>query len=129
MCVRRYLHEEISCTCTWGSFCVCKRALCVCKRAHMRHIRIFIRNICMGDIYGRNVNTYMRNPPKNGLIALQTPRTSRFPTFCYCQVVNRALLRLLSKYVLVWYKVMANYNMKIEEHFVPVAIINGLILR
>ena len=40
-------------------------------------------------------------PPKNGLIALQTPRTSRFSTFYYCQVVNRALLRLLSTHVLV----------------------------
>ena len=28
--------------------------------------------------------------PKNGLIALQTPRTSRLSTFYYCQVVNRA---------------------------------------
>ena len=41
------------------------------------------------------------HPPKNGLIALQTPRTSRLSTFNYCQVVNRALLRLLSTYILV----------------------------
>ena len=40
-------------------------------------------------------------PPKNGLIALQTPRTSGLSTFYYCQVVNRALLRLLSTYILV----------------------------
>jgi len=35
------------------------------------------------------------------LIALQTPRTSRLSTFYYCQVVNGALLRLLSTYILV----------------------------
>ena len=38
-------------------------------------------------------------PPKNGLIALLTPRTSRLSTFYFCQVVNRALLRLLSTYI------------------------------
>jgi len=41
------------------------------------------------------------NPPKNGLIALQTPRTSRLSTFNYCHLVIRALLRLLSTYILV----------------------------
>jgi len=40
-------------------------------------------------------------PPKNGLIALQTPRTRRLSSFYYCQVVNRALLKLLSTYILV----------------------------
>jgi len=54
--------------------------------------------------YGDSCHTHdeaCHNPPKNGLIALQTPRTSRFPIFYYCQVVNRTLLRLLSTYVLV----------------------------
>jgi len=55
-----------------------------------------------------NCPTFLRNkeigkwlPPKNGLFALQTPRTSRLSTFYYCQVVNRAWLRLLSTYILV----------------------------
>jgi len=46
-------------------------------------------------------HTHVFHPPKNGLIALQTPRTSQLSTFYYCQVVNRALLRLLSTYILV----------------------------
>ena len=47
------------------------------------------------------INHWWWIPPKNGLIALQTPRTSRLSTFYYCQVVNRAWLRLLSTYILV----------------------------
>ena len=54
-------------------------------------------------------------PPKNGLIALKTPRTSRLSTFHYCQVVNRQLLRLLSTYILVYYGVMANYNITLSN--------------
>jgi len=54
-------------------------------------------------------------PPKNGKIALQTPRTSRLSTFYYCQVVNRALLRLLSTYILVFYRVLANYSIKLSN--------------
>jgi len=48
--------------------------------------------------------------PKNGLIALQTPRTSRFPTFYYCQVVNQALLRLLSTYILATFCTIGNHQ-------------------
>ena len=33
-------------------------------------------------------NQEAHKPTKNGLIALQTPRTSRLSTFCYCQVVS-----------------------------------------
>ena len=54
-------------------------------------------------------------PPKNGLIALKTPRTSRLSTFYYCQVVNRQLLRLLSTYILVYYGVMANYTITLSN--------------
>jgi len=58
-----------------------------------------------------NYNTQY-TPPKNAKIALQTPRTSRLSTFYYCQVVNWALLRLLSTYILVLYRVLENYNIK-----------------
>ena len=46
-----------------------------------------------------NTQSPISHPPKNGLIALQTPRTCRLSTFYYCQVVNRAFLRLLSTYI------------------------------
>ena len=52
-------------------------------------------------------------PPKNAKIAVQTPRTSRLSTFYYCQVVNRALLRLLRTCILVSYRVVANYIIKL----------------
>jgi len=54
-------------------------------------------------------------PPKNGLIALQTPRTCRLTVFKYCQVVNRQLLRLLSTHILVEYRVIANYTIKLRN--------------
>jgi len=54
-------------------------------------------------------------PPKNGLIALQTPRTSRLSTFYYCQVVNRALLRLPRTHILVYYRVLVNYSIKLSN--------------
>jgi len=54
-------------------------------------------------------------PPKNGKIALQTPRTGRLSTFEYCQVVNRHLLRFLSTYILVYYRVLVNYNIKLTK--------------
>ena len=54
-------------------------------------------------------------PPKNGKIALQSPRTSWLSTFYYCQVVNRAWLRLLSTYILVLYRVLANCNIKLSN--------------
>jgi len=61
---------------------------------------------CMRGCTRRYTHVYytlstLHMPPKNGLNALQTPRTSRLSTFNYCQVVNRALLRLLSTYILV----------------------------
>jgi len=56
-----------------------------------------------------------RSAPKNRLVALQTSRTRRLSTFYYCQIVNRALLRLLSTYILVSYRVMANYNIKLSN--------------
>ena len=52
-------------------------------------------------MYIYTYTVYVCIPPKNGLIALQTPRTSRLSAFYYGQVVNRALLRLLSTYILV----------------------------
>jgi len=54
-------------------------------------------------------------PPKNGKIALQTPRTIRLSTFYYCQVVNGALLRLLNMYILVSYRVLVNYNIQLSN--------------
>ena len=62
-----------------------------------------------------NMMIKMFIPPKNGKIALQTPRTCRLSTFYYCQVVNRALLRLLSTYILVLYRVLANYNIELSN--------------
>ena len=47
--------------------------------------------------------------------ALQTPRTGRFPDFEYCQVVDRQSLKLLSTHVLVYYGVLANYNVKLSK--------------
>jgi len=55
------------------------------------------------------------HPLKNGKIALQTPRTSRLSTFCYCQVVDTALLKSLNVYILVLNRILANYNIKLSN--------------
>jgi len=62
--------------------------------------------------YSGFVIIFLHVPPKNGLIALQTPRTSRLSTFFYCQAVSPALL---STYILVWYNVIAMYNIKLSD--------------
>ena len=79
-------------------YCVhCRRVYaCVCMCVWLRwvHEKVYtcmsMRDSC------HTQDEACHNPPKNGLISLQTLRTSRFPTFYYCQVVNRTLLRLLS---------------------------------
>jgi len=61
-------------------------------------------------------HTHICIPHKKALFALQTPRTSRLSTFFfYCQVVNWALLRLLSTYILVLYRVIPIYNIKLSN--------------
>ena len=45
-------------------------------------------------------------PPKNGQLYSGRPRTKRFPTFLYCQVVNCQLLRLLSTHILKVTKIL-----------------------
>ena len=61
---------------------------------------------------GQPLNIFTWFIGSGGLIALQTPRTCRFPAFEYCQVVNRQLLRLLRTYILVEYRVILNYIIK-----------------
>ena len=51
------------------------------------------------------------------------PRTSRLSTVYHFKVVNSVLLGLLCIFILVSYRVLANYNIKLG----PLAIINGLI--
>ena len=43
------------------------------------------------------------------------PRTGQFPAFQYCQVVNRALLRLLSTYILVSYRPHLHLDIKVTK--------------
>ena len=44
------------------------------------------------------------------------PRTGRFPTFWYWQVANRALLRLLSTYNLVSYRLPMNETTRLSKY-------------
>ena len=97
---------------TWGDIFKCCFKAQSSKLEHLFSLKRGKRDVRalsfellkMSPQVGLAVHTkFNRNhyPPKNGLIALQTPRTSRLSTFYYCQVVNRALLRLLSTYILV----------------------------
>ena len=79
---------------------VCCAVWLITSRSHTHTQCVCVWARC--DVSARRGHITSRShPPKNGQIALQTPRTSRLSTFYYCQVVNRALLRLLSTYILV----------------------------